>query len=339
MATDISRYWRDQIKPKTLLVDRETLSGSYGKFVGEPFERGFGITIGNSLRRVLLSSIQGAAFTAVKIDGILHEFTAIPEVSEDVTDIVLNLKEVRMKMEGWETKTCTINAKGPCEVTAGDIKTDGTMKILNPEHHIATVSARGHLKMEIHASRGRGYIPADINKDDEVEVGLILMDSVFSPIKKVNYKVTNARVGRMTDYDKLTMEVWTDGSVNPQDAVAYAGKILKEQLTIFINFPEEDIGDEDEHNEEQERQMDLLLRSVDELELSVRSANCLENANIRTIGDLVQKTEAEMLKTKNFGRKSLKEIKDLLSEMGLGLGIKLDNWPPRDAKRARDKES
>ncbi|HUU02589.1 MAG TPA: DNA-directed RNA polymerase subunit alpha [Myxococcota bacterium] len=339
MATDISRYWRDQIKPKTLLVDRETLSGSYGKFVGEPFERGFGITIGNSLRRVLLSSIQGAAFTAVKIDGILHEFTAIPEVSEDVTDIVLNLKEVRMKMEGWETKTCTINAKGPCEVTAGDIKTDGTVKILNPEHHIATVSDRGHLKMEIRAARGRGYIPADINKDDEVEVGLILMDSVFSPIKKVNYQVTNARVGRMTDYDKLTMEVWTDGSVNPQDAVAYAGKILKEQLTIFINFPEEDIGDEEEHNEEQERQMDLLLRSVDELELSVRSANCLENANIRTIGDLVQKTEAEMLKTKNFGRKSLKEIRDLLSEMGMGLGIRLDNWPPRDAKRARDEES
>jgi DNA-directed RNA polymerase subunit alpha len=335
MASEISRYWREQIKPKTLLVDRESLSDRYGKFVGEPFERGFGITIGNSLRRVLLSSIQGAAFTSVRIDSVLHEFTSIPEVSEDVTDITLNLKEVRMKMDGWEPKGCSIDVKGPCEVTAGDIQTDGTVTILNPEHHIATVSERGHLKMEMTALRGRGYVPAELNKDPEAAVDVIPIDAIFSPIQKVNYQVTNARVGRMTDYDKLTMEVWTDGSVNPQDAIAYASKILKEQLTIFINFPEEDASEEEERNEEQERLLDILMRSVDELELSVRSANCLENANIKTIGDLVQKTEAEMLKTKNFGRKSLKEIKDILSEMGLSLGMRLENWPPKDVKQSR----
>jgi DNA-directed RNA polymerase subunit alpha len=333
MATDISKNWRDLIKPKSLLVDRESLKPTYGKFVGEPFERGFGITIGNSLRRVLLSAIQGAAFTQVKIDGVLHEFTSIPEVSEDVTDIVLNLKEVQLKMESWEAKDCKVDAKGPCEVKAGDIQTDGSVEVLNPDHHVATVSERGHLKMELKACRGRGYIPAEMNKDPEAEVGVIPMDAIFSPIKKVNYQVTNARVGQMTDYDKLTMEIWTDGSVHPEDAVAYASKILKEQLTIFINFPEEDVSAEEERNEEQERLMESLMRSVDELELSVRSANCLENANIKSIGDLVQKTEAEMLKTKNFGRKSLKEIKDILAEMGLSLGMKLENWPPREMKK------
>jgi DNA-directed RNA polymerase subunit alpha len=338
MCADISKNWRDLIKPKSLLVDRESLKATYGKFVGEPFERGFGITIGNSLRRVLLSSIQGAAFTQVKIDGVLHEFTSIPEVSEDVTDIVLNLKEVQMKMEGWEAKDCKVDAKGPCEVKAGDIQTGELVQILNPDHHVATVSERGHLKMEMKACRGRGYIPAELNKDPEAEVGVIPMDAIFSPIKKVNYQVTNARVGQMTDYDKLTLEIWTDGSVHPEDAVAYASKILKEQLTIFINFPEEDVSAEEERNEEQERLMESLMRSVDELELSVRSANCLENANIKSIGDLVQKTEAEMLKTKNFGRKSLKEIKDILAEMGLSLGMKLENWPPREMKKKIVKE-
>jgi DNA-directed RNA polymerase subunit alpha len=339
MAPDISKNWRDLIKPKGLLVDRESLKPTYGKFVGEPFERGFGITIGNSLRRVLLSAIQGAAFTQVKIDGVLHEFTSIPEVSEDVTDIVLNLKEVQLKMESWEAKDCKVDAKGPCEVKAGDIQTDGSVEVLNPDHHVATVSERGHLKMEMKACRGRGYIPAELNKDPEAEVGVIPMDAIFSPIKKVNYQVTNARVGQMTDYDKLTLEIWTDGSVHPEDAVAYASKILKEQLTIFINFPEEDVSAEEERNEEQERLMESLMRSVDELELSVRSANCLENANIKSIGDLVQKTEAEMLKTKNFGRKSLKEIKDILAEMGLSLGMKLENWPPRDLKKKAAKET
>lgn len=329
MTTDNSRNWRDLIKPKSLVVDRDSLSGTYGKFVGEPFERGFGVTLGHSLRRVLLSSLQGAAFTQVKIEGVLHEFSSIPEVSEDVTDIVLNLKEVRLRMDGWEPKTCTIQVKGPCEVKARDIQTDGTVSVLNPDQHIATVSARGSLRMEIKASRGRGYIPAELNKEPEATVGLIPIDALYSPIRKVNYQVTNARVGQRTDYEKLTLEVWTDGSVRPEDAVAYASKILKEQLQIFINFPEDDETSA-QRSDEQERLRETLMRSVDELELTVRSAHCLENANIRTIGDLVQKTEAEMLKTKNFGRKSLNEIRKILSDMGLSLGMKLENWPPKD---------
>ncbi len=340
MAPDISRNWRDLIRPKSLLVERDSLSESYGKFVGEPFERGFGVTLGNSLRRVLLASIKGAAFTSIKIDDVLHEFSSIPDVSEDVTDIILNLKEVRIKMDGWEPHTCTIDAKGPCEVKAGDIQMPTGVVVMNPDQHIAAVSDRGHLKMEVRAETGRGYIPAEMNKKEEDAVGTIPMDAVFSPIRKVNYQVTNARVGQMTDYDKLTIEVWTDSSVRPEDAVAYASKILKEQLTIFINFPEEDDSYEVERDQEQERLLETLMRSVDELELSVRSANCLENANIKFIGDLVQKTEAEMLKTKNFGRKSLKEIKDILVEMGLNLGMKIDNWPPKDLglKQRREEE-
>ena len=333
---DISKYWRDLIKPKALLVDRDSLSDTYAKFVGEPFERGFGITIGNSLRRILLSSIQGAAFVSVKIDGVLHEFTSIPDVVEDVTDIVLNLKEVRLKMNGWEPKICRVDVKGPCVVRAGDIQTDGTVTVLNPEQHIATVSERGRLKMELKAARGRGYVPAELNKDPEDTVGTIPMDAVYSPVKRVNYQVTNARVGQRTDYDKLTLEVWTDGTIAPQDAVAYAAKILKEQLTIFINFPEEELSEEQQRDEELDKLYEKLSKSVDELELSVRSANCLENANIKTIGDLVQKTEAEMLKTKNFGRKSLKEIKDILAEMGLSLGMNVQ-WPP-PPRPTKDKE-
>ncbi len=338
MASDISNYWRDLIKPKSLLVDRDTMGETYGKFVGEPFERGFGVTLGNSLRRVLLASIKGAAFTSVKIEGVLHEFSSIPEVSEDVADIILNLKEVRLKSETWQPGTCTVDAKGPCEVKAGDIQLPAGLTLLNPDQHIATVSERGHLQMELTVETGRGYVPAEMNKKEDEAVGVIPMDSIFSPIRKVNYQVTNARVGQMTDYDKLTIEVWTDGSVRPEDAVAYASKILKEQLAIFINFPEEDESLEEERDEEQERLLETLMRSVDELELSVRSANCLENANIKYIGDLVQKTEAEMLKTKNFGRKSLKEIKDILGEMGLGLGMKLDNWQPKELKQGRVQE-
>ncbi len=338
MAFDISKHWRELIKPKSLLVDRDSLSENYGKFVGEPFERGFGVTLGNSLRRVLLASLKGAAFTSVKINDVLHEFSSVPEVSEDVTDIILNLKEVRLKMDTMEPQTCIVDAKGPCEIKASDIQLPTGVTVLNPDLHIANVSERGHLKMELRVEVGRGYVPAEQNKKEDDEVGVIPVDSIFSPIKKVNYQVTNARVGQMTDYDKLTLEVWTDGSVRPEDAVAYASKILKEQLTIFINFPEEDDTYEDEHDEEHEKLLDTLLRSVDELELSVRSANCLENANIKFIGDLVQKTEAEMLKTKNFGRKSLKEIKDILSEMGLGLGMRLDNWPPKDLEKDRPQE-
>jgi len=335
MSSTLSRNWRDLIKPRNLVVDRETLSPTYGKFVGEPFERGFGQTLGNSLRRVLLASIQGAAFTSVKIDGVLHEFTSVPDVAEDVTDIILNLKEVRMKMEGWEPVTCKVDAKGPCEVKAGDIKVPAGLTILSPDRHLATVSERGHLRMELIADRGRGYVSAEGNKREGDPVSIIPVDSIFNPIKKVNYQVTHARVGQMTDYDKLTLEVWTDGSVKPEDAVAFASKILKEQLTIFINFPEDAECAEDRRDEEQERLMETLLRSVDELELSVRSANCLENANIKYIGDLPLKTEAEMLKTKNFGRKSLKEIKDILSEMGLGLGMRVDGWPPKELPRSR----
>jgi DNA-directed RNA polymerase subunit alpha len=339
MASDFAKNWRDLIRPKSLLVDRDTLTANYGKFVGEPFERGFGITIGNSLRRVLLSSVHGSAFTAIKIDGILHEFSSVPDVAEDVADMILNMKEVRIKMSATsEMKICNIDAKGPCTVTAGDILTPTGVTVLNADKVIATVSERGHLKMELHAESGRGYVPAELNKKEGDEVGVIPIDAIFSPIQKVNYKITNARVGQITDYDRLTLEVWTNGSVLPDDAVAYAAKILKEQLSIFINFPEEDETYEEERNEEQERLLGTLSRSVDELELSVRSANCLENANIKFIGDLVQKTEAEMLKTKNFGRKSLKEIKDILTEMGLGLGMNLENWPPKDLRSSLDQD-
>jgi len=335
---DITKYWSDLIRPKMLVLDKDSASEFYGKFVGEPFERGFGITIGNSLRRVLLSSIYGAAFTGVRIQGVLHEFSAVPDVVEDVTDIILNLKEVRLKMDGWDPKVCTIDVHGPCTVRAGDIKTDGTVKILNPDQHIATVAENGQLKMEIRAERGRGYVPADQNRKSGAPIDEIPMDALFSPIKRVNYQVTNARVAQRTDYDKLTLEIWTDGSITPQDAVAYAAKILKEQLTIFINFPEDEISDHKKESAEQEKLFDKLDRSVDELELTVRSANCLESANIKYIGELVQKTEAEILKTKNFGKKSLKEIKDILDSMGLSLGMKITGWVPPSERKPAAKE-
>ncbi len=330
----ISRNWRDLIRPKNLLVDRDSLSATYGKFFAEPLERGFGITLGNTLRRVLLSSLQGAAITAVKVEGALHEFTNIPEVVEDVSDIILNLKEVEMSMAGWEQKTIRIEVDGPAEVKARDFKTDDSIKILNPEHHIATVGAGGKLRLECVVKKGRGYVSADKNKQAGLPVGYIAIDSLFAPVKKVNYNVTNARVGQMTDYDKLILEVFTDASVSPEDAVAYAAKIVKDQLTIFINFDEEEDLKVEEAAPPAEKFNENLLRSVDELELSVRAANCLQAANIKYIGDLVQKTEAEMLKTKNFGRKSLKEIKELLADMGLSLGMKLESWPPKELKRA-----
>ncbi len=330
----ISKNWRDLIKPRKIDIDSES-SGTWGKFVAEPLERGFGTTLGNSLRRVLLSSLQGAAITTVKIEGngglVEHEFTTIPEVSEDVTDIVLNLKEVRLRMHTNEVKTIRIEVEGPKEVKAGDIITDDQVEVLNPGHHIATVAEGGKLRMEITARRGRGYVAAANNKVPGAPIGSIAVDSLYSPVSKVNYQVTNARVGQQTDYDKLSLEVWTDGSVTPQDAVAYASKILKEQLTVFVNFEETEEPTVAETPQAEARMNENLFRSVDELELSVRSANCLQQANIRTIGDLVQKTEAEMLKTKNFGRKSLKEIKEILAEMGLSLGMKLENWPPRTA--------
>jgi len=330
----VARNWRDLIRPKNLLVDRDSLTATYGKFFAEPLERGFGITLGNSLRRVLLSSLQGTAITAVKVEGALHEFTSIPDVVEDVSDIILNLKEVELNMAGWEQKTIRIEADGPCEVKAKDFKADDSIKILNPEHHIATVGEGGKLRLECVIKKGRGYVSADRNKQAGLPIGFIAIDSLFAPVKKVNYNVTNARVGQMTDYDKLILEAWTDGSVSPEDAVAYAAKIVRDQLTIFINFDEEEDLKVEEAAPPQEKFNENLLRSVDELELSVRAANCLQAANIKYIGDLVQKTEAEMLKTKNFGRKSLKEIKELLADMGLSLGMKLESWPPKELKRA-----
>jgi DNA-directed RNA polymerase subunit alpha len=330
----MQKSWKDLIRPKRLEVEKETLTPLYGKFTAEPFERGFGITIGNSLRRILLSSLQGAAITSVKIDGVLHEFSAIPGAKEDITEIILNLKEVRLKLHTEGPKTIRVKAEGPKVLKAGDIITGDAVEILNPDHYIATLSRDGKLSMEMVVKVGRGYVPAERNKEESQPIGTVPMDSIFSPIKKVNYTITNARVGQITDYDKLTMEVWTDGSLNPEEAVAHAAKILKDQLSIFITFEEEEEAEMSYSEDEEEKEAfnENLLRSVDELELSVRSANCLKHANIKLIGDLVQKTEAEILATKNFGRKSLHEIKEILSEMGLSLGMKLDNWPPKKSE-------
>ena len=325
----IARNWRDLIRPKKLDVEGDSLTDAYGKFTCEPLERGYGISLGNSLRRVLLSSLQGAAITTVRIEGALHEFTSIPAVAEDVTDIILNVKALRLAMDDATPRTLLIDKTGEGPVTAADIQAPSGVHVLDPEQHIATLSKAGRLHMEMTCAMGRGYQTADQNKTEGMPIGVIPIDSLFSPIRKVNYRITNARVGHQTDYDKLTMQVWTDGSVKPDDAVAYAAKILKEQLSIFINHEEIEETQAPQQSE-QDKLNDILWRSVDELELSVRSANCLQNANIHYIGDLVQRTEAEMLKTKNFGRKSLKEIKEILAQMGLSLGMKIEGWqgPP-----------
>lgn len=321
------KNWRDLIKPKRLQVDADSLSGTYGKFMAEPFERGFGTTLGNSLRRVLLSSLQGAAITSVRVKGVLHEFSNIPGVTEDVTDIILNLKGVLLKLHGSDSRNIRIVKKGAGVITAGDIITDSHVDVLNPDHHVLTCGKDADLEIDMVVAMGKGYVPADRNRDEKAPVGTIPIDALFSPIKKVNFTVTNARVGQITDFDKLILEVATDGSVRPDDAVAYAAKILKQQLQIFINFDEETETVVEEESEESRKINENLYRSVEELELSVRSANCLKNANIHLIGDLVQRSEAEMLKTQNFGRKSLNEIKDILAEMGLSLGMLIDNFP------------
>ncbi|TXD35466.1 DNA-directed RNA polymerase subunit alpha [Lujinxingia vulgaris] len=323
------RNWRDLIKPREVEIDQRSKTDTYAKFVCEPFERGYGITIGNALRRILLSSIVGAAVTKIKIDGALHEFTSLPEVKEDVTDIVLNLKELRLKLHGDESQVVTIDVEGPAKVTGADIQTGHNVEVLNPDHHIATVGENGKLRMELTVGSGRGYVPADENKSEDDSLGDIAIDALFSPIRKVNYQITNARVGQRTDYDKLTLEVWTDGSVLPEDAVAYASKILKEQVAIFINF-DETVEPPEVVEEETPEFNENLLKPIEDLELSVRSFNCLQTAGIKFVGDLVQKTEAELLKTKNFGRKSLKEIKEILERMSLELGTKLENWPPKE---------
>jgi DNA-directed RNA polymerase subunit alpha len=334
------RNLRELIKPKRLEVDPDGHSRFYGKFICEPLERGFGITIGNSLRRVLISSLQGAVVISAKVDGVLHEFSTIPGVVEDVTDIILNLKMVRFKVPGDEARTVRISASGEGPVTARQITGDPLVEVLNPDQLIATLSADGQFKAELQVKSGKGYLPAERNKNEEAPLGTIFLDAAFSPIVKVNYVVSNARVGQITDYDKLTLEVWTDGSITPEDAVAVAAKILKEQLTIFINFEEgrEETGGEEEKTTEDQINPNLY-KSVEELELSVRSANCLKNAHIRFIWELVQKTESEMLKTKNFGRKSLNEIKAILEEMGLGLGLKLEGFVPPPLEEAKENEN
>ncbi|MGV8079375.1 MAG: DNA-directed RNA polymerase subunit alpha [Syntrophales bacterium] len=318
--------WRSLIRPKRIECDEGTHTRSYGEFTCQPLERGFGITLGNALRRVLLSSIQGAAVVSVKFDGVLHEFDTIPGVKEDVTDIILNIKGVRFKMHGDGPRTVTIDRTKSGTVTAADIITDGTVDVLNPEHYIATLSGEAPFKASMVVKMGKGYVPAKRERDVDQPEGTINIDAIFSPMKKINYTVTYARVGQVADYDKLILEVWTDGSVLPEDAVAYAAKILKDQLDTFINFDE--VEEEESPAQEPERDVnEMLLRSVDDMELSVRSANCLKNAGIKLIGELVQKSEAEMLKTKNFGRKSLNEIKTILDEMGLNFGMKLE-FPP-----------
>ncbi|MCB0308842.1 MAG: DNA-directed RNA polymerase subunit alpha [Bdellovibrionales bacterium] len=321
------RNWKDLIQPNSLEVEKESLTNIYGKFTLKPLERGFGITLGNSLRRILLSSLQGAAISSIKIQGVEHEFSTIKGVAEDVAEIILNLKQVLLKCHSEGPETIRIKAEGEGIVKAKDIILNENVEILNPEQHIATLGSGAKLSMEMTVKMGRGYVPADRNKEEDHEIGTLPIDSVFSPIRKVNYVVTQARVGQRTDYDKLVMELWTNGSVKPDESLAYAAKILKEQLQIFITFDEavpEPVKVEPEMEEAVNGINEHLLRRVEELELSVRSANCLQNADIRFIGELVQKSENEMLKTKNFGRKSLNEIKEVLSDMGLSLGMKLD---------------
>jgi len=334
----IARNWRELIRPRRLESDESGATGGYARFWCEPLERGFGQTLGNSLRRVLLSSLQGAAITSVKIQGVLHEFSTIPGVLEDVSDIVLNLKEVRLRMHAPGPRLLRVHKAGSGILTAGElVSEDSSIEVMNPEHKIASLSADADVDMELTVDLGKGYRLAEANKSEEMPIGTIPIDSIFSPVRKVNYTVTPARVGRETDFDRLNLEVWTDGAIAPVDAVAYAAKILKDQLAIFINFEEpEELPSF--AKDEIEPVNPHLFRSVDELELSVRSANCLQNANIRYIGELVQRTEGEMLKTKNFGRKSLNEIKEVLQSMGLSLGMRLDGFPSRKELEQRSRE-
>ena len=325
--------WKGFQKPKRLEADRETGTEHYGRFSAQPFERGFATTVGNALRRVLLSSIEGAAVTAVRVEGVLHEFSPIPGAMEDTTDLILNLKRVPLKMHVDHPKMLTLRTSEPGEVRAKHITPDADIEVLDPEAYIATLGAGSTLAVEMRVKHGRGYVSADKNFDEDLSIGWIPLDSVHSPVKKVNYFVEQARVGQATDYEKLTLEVWTNAAVSPRDAVGLAAKLMKDHLQIFINIDEEDEEEGEPSvpvevsDEEKGVLYERLAKSVDEMELSVRSYNCLKNANIRTIGELVQKTEVEMLKTKNFGRKSLNEIKEILSSMGLSLGMKLDGWP------------
>ncbi len=329
------RNWQGLIKPKN--IEAEALTEVYGKFVAKPLERGYGLTLGNSLRRVLLASLNGAAIVAVKIAGVDHEFSTVQGVKEDVTDIILNLKQVNLRYLGEKDTTISIKATSEGVVRAKDIITNGDVEILNPEQIIGTVGFDGSLDMEMIVRHGRGYVSAEDNRSDDLPTEYIAIDSIFAPVRRVSYNVSNSRVGQMTDYDRLTLEIWTNGAVRPDDALAYSAKIIKEQLTIFVNFDE---AEEEEHRRSEDTKPmtpslnDNLFKTVDSLELSVRAANCLENANIKFIGELVTKSEGEMLKTKNFGRKSLNEIKDILAEMGLSLGMKIDGFDPSTLRSA-----
>jgi DNA-directed RNA polymerase subunit alpha len=314
--------WSDFQKPKKLEYDAETLTPNYGRFVAQPFERGFGTTIGNALRRVLLSSIEGAAVTAVRVEGVLHEFSSLTGVVEDMTDVVLNLKQIPFKLHGRGPKTLYLEKKGSGVVTAADIDGDPDVDILDPTAHIATLSKEGSLKLELRLKIGRGYIVADKNADSDLPLGYIPVDSIHSPVRRVNYHVEGARVGQMTDYDRLIIEIWTNGAVSPQESLSLAAQLIGDHLSIFSAF--QTSGEEEEVMAEPEvdpKLSELLAKPIEELDLSVRSANCLKNANIRTLGDLVQRTEREMLSTKNFGRKSLDEIKDVLTSLGLSFGM------------------
>jgi DNA-directed RNA polymerase subunit alpha len=325
----LQKNWQDLIKPQKLQTEAGSVPGRIATVVAEPLERGFGLTLGNALRRVLLSSLQGAAVTSIKIDGVLHEFSSIPGVREDVTDIVLNIKSMAVRMQSDRPHRLVLKATGPGEVTAGMIETVGDLQIMDPKHLICTLDDGASITMELTVNTGKGYVPAVANRPEDAPIGLIPVDSLFSPVRKVSYKIDNSRVGQVTDYDKLSMTVETNGTVSPEDAVALAARILQDQLQLFINFEEPQQQIRESAAEELPFNRNLL-RKVDELELSVRSANCLKNDNIIYIGDLVQKTEAEMLRTPNFGRKSLNEIKEVLSQMGLHLGMEIPNWPPEN---------
>lgn len=325
----IQKNWQELIKPNKVDVSTSKDPHRFATVVVEPLERGFGLTLGNALRRVLLSSLQGAAATAIKIDGVLHEFSSIPGVREDVTDIVLNIKNIAFRMHGEGTKKVTLNAVGPCEVKAGMISATSDVEVVNPDLVLCTLGDKAALNIELHVTNGKGYRAAAQNRPEEAPIGLIPVDSIFSPVRRVSYKVEDTRVGQITDYDKLVLDVETNGTIKPEDAVAFAARILQDQLQVFVNFQEPESATSEEAKDELPFSRHLL-RKVEELELSVRSANCLKNDNIVYIGDLVQKTEADMLRTPNFGRKSLNEIKEVLTNMGLHLGMKVEGWPPEN---------
>ena len=335
----IQKNWQELIKPQKIDIAHGNNAKTNGKIVAEPLERGFGLTLGNALRRILLSSLQGAAVTGIQIDGVLHEFSSIEGVREDVTDVVLNVKAISVRMHAEGPKRMRVSAEGPCEVTAGMIEAGADIEIMNPDLVICTLDKGAKFNMEMTVNTGKGYRPAALNRPEEAPVGLIPVDSVFSPVRKVSYEIEDTRVGQITDYDKLTLQVETNGVISPEDAVAYAARILQDQLQVFINFEEPDAASAGEQEDELPFNRNLL-RKVDELELSVRSANCLKNDNIVYIGDLVQKSESDMLRTPNFGRKSLNEIKEVLTNMGLHLGMQVEGWPPENieelAKRLDD---